>query len=385
VPPVRPPYSCPTSGSSESLYLSFFDEDDEPRRSPRPSRTRSAGGATADRQTVLVRQAVLVGGVVLVALLLFFVIRGCASSARKSGLRTYNADASRLIAESDRQISKPFFELLNDAKGQSPADLQSTISGYRNEADQEFKTAQNMSVPDQMVGAHRSLLNVLEFRRDGLSAIASSITGALSDDAEASDPALAAIAGQMQAFLASDVIYEARVMPLIKKGLDDGGVTGQEIAPSQFLPGVEWLSSAYVADKLGAQAPANAGRRGTPAPGLHGTGLQGVSAGNLTLQAGSPNRIPATTRAFAIKFTNQGENDESNVRVALTIEGGSKPIKATRTINLVPKGQTVTANLELPSAPPVGVPVTITAEVRPVPGEKKTDNNKSEYQALFTR
>jgi hypothetical protein len=365
--------------------LSFFDEDDEPRRTPRPSRSRSAGGATTDRQTVLLRQAVLVGGVVLVALLLFFVIRGCASSARKSGLRNYNADASRLITESDRQISKPFFELLNDAKGQSPADLQSTISGYRNEADQEFKTAQNMSVPSQMVGAHRSLLNVLEFRRDGLSAIASRITAALSDDAEASDPALDDIAGQMQAFLASDVIYESRVVPLIKKGLDDGGVTGQEIAPSKFLPGVEWLSSAYVADKLGAQAPANSGKRGTPAPGLHGTGLQGVSAGNLTLQPGSPNRIPAATRAFAIKFTNQGENDESNVRVQLTVEGGSKPIKATRTINLVPKGQTVTANLELPSAPPVGVPVTITAEVKAVPGEKNTTNNKSEYQALFVR
>jgi hypothetical protein len=33
----------------------------------------------------------------------------------------------------------------------------------------------------------------------------------------------------------------------------------------------------------------------------------------------------------------------------------------------------------------VGGGVTITAEVRPVLGEKKTDNNKSEYQALFTR
>lgn len=28
--------------------------------------------------------------------------------------------------------------------------------------------------------------------------------------------------------------------------------------------------------------------------------------------------------------------------------------------------------------------MTITAEVKPVLGEKKTDNNKGEYQALFT-
>jgi hypothetical protein len=174
-------------------------------------------------------------------------------------------------------------------------------------------------------------------------------------------------------------------VPLIKDGLDKGGVTGETVASSRFLPGVEWLSQSYVADKLGAQAPAgSSGSSGKPAPGLHGTGLQGVSAGNVTLQPGSPNRIPASTRAFAIRFTNQGDNDETDVRVQLTIEGGSKPIKATRTVNLVPKGQTVTANLELPSAPPAGVPVTITAEVKPVNGEKKTDNNKAEYQALFT-
>jgi hypothetical protein len=368
--------------------VSFFDEDDEPtRRSTRPGRTRSGGTASADRQTVLIRQAVLVGGVLVFALILFFLIRGCAADARKRGLRDYNQNAGRIITESDRQIAKPFFDLLNDAKGQSPADLQSTISGYRTEAEQQFKAAQDLSVPDQMVGAHRSLLEVLEFRRDGLDAIASRITAALSDDAEASDPAVSDIAGQMAAFLASDVIYDARVVPLIKDGLREGDAGDQPVAASQFLPGVEWLSESFIADKLGAQAPAGGGggSRGQPAPGLHGTGLQGVSAGDVTLQPGSPNRIPASTRAFAVRFTNQGENDETDVRVVLTIEGGSKPIKAQRTVNLVQKGQTATANLEIDTAPPVGVPVTITAEVRPVPGEKKTDNNKSEYQALFTR
>jgi hypothetical protein len=367
--------------------VSFFDEDDEPtRRSTRPSRTRSGGAATTDRQTVLMRQAVLIGGVLLFALILFFLIRGCASDARKRGLRDYNQNAGRIITESDRQIAKPFFDLLNDAKGQSPADLQSTISGYRTEAEQQFKAAQDLSVPDQMVGAHRSLLMVLEFRRDALDAIASRITAALSDDAEASDPAIADIAGQMSAFLASDVIYDARVVPLIKQGLKDGDAGDQPVAASQFLPGVEWLSESYIADKLGAQAPTGGGgSKGTPAPGLHGTGIQGVSAGDVTLQPGSPNRIPASTRAFAVRFTNQGENDETDVKVTLTIEGGSKPIKAQRTVNLVQKGQTATANLEIDTAPPAGVPVTITAEVKPVPGEKKTDNNKSEYQALFTK
>ena len=125
-----------------------------------------------------------------------------------------------------------------------------------------------------MVGAQRSLLMALEFRRDGLDAIASRITRRAERRAEAADPAIDAIAGQMQAFLASDVIYNARVAPLIKDGLEEGDVGGQTIAASQFLPGVEWLSDADVADKLGAQAarPAAAAASGQPAPGLHGTG-----------------------------------------------------------------------------------------------------------------
>src|SRR3954449_10888948 len=54
-------------------YLSFFDEDDEPtRRSTRPGRARSGGTASTDHQTVLIRQAVLVGGVLLFALIVFF-------------------------------------------------------------------------------------------------------------------------------------------------------------------------------------------------------------------------------------------------------------------------------------------------------------------------
>src|SRR5215203_2701920 len=67
----------------EISFLSFFDEDDEPRTRVRPRRPASsrAGSTSPDRQTVLVRQLVLVGGSLLVLVLLFFVINGCRQSA----------------------------------------------------------------------------------------------------------------------------------------------------------------------------------------------------------------------------------------------------------------------------------------------------------------
>jgi hypothetical protein len=365
--------------------LSFFDEDDEPRRSPRPRRARPAGdAAVADRQTVRMRQGVLLAVSVLVVILLVLVVRGCMASAKENALKDYNREVASLIADSDRQVGGPFFELLGSPGQESATDLQTSISGFRVQAEQQYKQAQNLDVPDEMVAAQRSFLMVLEFRRDGLAAVAEQIRAALSDDAEAADGAINDIAGQMQEFLASDVIHRARVQPLVKRALDDAEIGGQTIATSQFLPGVEWISAAYVADRLGQQSRSGDGqRRGQPAPGLHGNGLQGVSAGDVTLQPDAPNRIPASTRDFVVRFTNQGENDEFDVKVMLRITAGNKRLSAQRTIDTVRQGATAEASLRLEEAlPAAGTSVVIRVEVQKVPGEEKVDNNRAEYDAL---
>ena len=53
-------------------------------------------------------------------------------------------------------------------------------------------------------------------RRDALNEVALDIRPALGDEGEAADRAIKAIAGQNQAFNASDVLYNARVKPFIR-------------------------------------------------------------------------------------------------------------------------------------------------------------------------
>jgi hypothetical protein len=48
-------------------------------------------------------------------------------------------------------------------------------------------------------------------------------------------------------------------------------------------------------------------------------------------------------------------------------------------------GESGSAELALTTAPPTGQPVTIKATVKPVAGEKKTDNNSESYPAVFTK
>jgi hypothetical protein len=143
-----------------------------------------------------------------------------------------------------------------------------------------------------------------------------------------------------------------------------------------------------VASRLGQNISTGRNASGTPAPGTHGHGLVSVAVGDVTLQPGDvANRVPAKPApVFKVTFENQGENDEFDVKVVVTVtpDSGGKPIKVERTVDTVATKQTAEATLALPKTPPAGVAATVTVEVKAVPGEKKTDNNKLEYRVLFT-
>jgi hypothetical protein len=367
--------------------LSFFDEDDEPRTRVRPRRSAPARGTSArpDRQTVLIRQLVLFGGFLLVVVLLIFVVRGCRQSQKESALKDYNRDVASIVRDSDTQVGKPFFDLLRNP---STGDLGTQIAGYKVQADQQYQQAKRISTPGEMTAAQRSFLITMEMRRDGLQQVADQIRTALSSDAEQADGAIEKIAGAMALFLSSDVVYGERVYPVISEELRKADVGAQQLQRTQFLPGWQWLDPNTVADALGQQLSADAatGSGREPAPGLHGTGIDSVQVGDQTLDPDAPNRIAyGADTEFTVNFTNQGENDEVDIDVVLRIDGGSEPIRVTKNVASVAAGAAASATLSLDSPPPFDTPVDITVEVKAVPGEEKTDNNKAEYSALFSQ
>jgi hypothetical protein len=377
--------------------VSFFDEDDEPVRTtrsrsrdrprPRPRRARPAGGAaTADQQTILARRLAGVVGIIVVILVLGLVVHSCSSNRHKDALGDYNRQANQ-IGGSSAQTGSQLFRQLNGAQNQSPEDLQQAVSSLKVQADEQLKQGQNLSVPDDMKAAQQSVLIALELRRDGLEAIAADIRTALGDQGRAADQAINRIAGQMQSFTASDVLWHSRVVPFIKDALTKGDVGGQTIQESRFLSDISWQSPQFVAQKLGQQLSTGSGAQSNQptGPGLHGTGLNGTSYGNTTLQPGVTNRLTYVAgQAFTVSFTNQGDNDEFNIKVTLQIarESGS-PITITRTVQKVAQGEKATVTLPLNKKPAAGTALTINVTVAPVPGEKKTDNNHSTYPTLF--
>lgn len=378
--------------------MSFFDDDEPPTRQARPRRPASSGGSTtgtrarpstagaggpSDPQQLMVRRAVALGVGALVLILLVIGVRGCLNSRAENALRDYNRNVDSIVNSSNDAVSKPLFDLLGSTGSDANlTDVQQQVNQLRVTADEDFERAEALDVPGDMENAQRSLLEVLSLRAEGIEKIAEDLPSLEGDQSE---DAAGRIAGQMSAFLASDVLYKARTQPFITEALADKNI---DDAPpeSVFLPDAQWIDAAFVRRQLTGRG---SGRTSSePTPGTHGHGLVSTAIGDVTLQPGVTNRVPASANPVVnVTFANQGENDEFDVNVKVGVSApGAKAINVQKTVDQTAAG-TAEISLQVPlgQAPTTGTPATVRVEIVPVPGEVTTDNNSSTYTVIFER
>jgi len=377
--------------------VSFFDDDEPPTRQARPRRPAGArpGGSTTgtrarpaatggdDPQQLMVRRAVALGAGALVLILLVLGVRGCLNSRTNNSLKDYNRNVGAIVSDSNDQVSKRLFELLAGGQDTNVTDLEQNVNQVRVTADEDVKRARALDVPGDMEDAQLHLLETLTFRADGVKHIAEDLPSLDGDQAE---DAADRIAGQMSAFLASDVVYSQRVVPFIDQALRDHDISGQPSVASTFLPDTQWLDPAFVRRQLTGKGAGKT--NSTPAPGTHGHGLLGVAIGTTNLAADTTNHVAAAANTVLnVKFANQGENDEFDVNIKVGVSGSTgKPINVQKRVDQTTAGGTeVTVQVPLGTTPPIGEPVRVTVEIAPVPGEVNTDNNKQTYTVVFSR
>lgn len=378
--------------------MSFFDEADEPRTTPRPRRAPSGGSGgrrrpPADEQTLLVRRLVAAGAVVVVLVLMVVLVRGCVGNKREQALKDYNRSVRTLADQSVSSVSGPLFETLRGAASQDAERVQDRLNQLRASAEEQLKQAQRLDAPDSVGQAQSNFVLVMSLRHDGISEIARQIQPALGSTAQAG-AAVDSIAAQMQAFNASDVIYSQRVAPLVLKALKGDGIAasydgtaGEQVAPySNFLGGSAFalMAPANVSKLLGTGS-ASADDSGDPAPGLHGHQIDSVSVGGTTLDPSASVTLPASPApTFEVAFTNGGEHDEQNVRVVVEIVSGSgTTLRAEAVVPSTTAGQAATATVAFRDSPPTDGTSEIRVTVEGVPGETGLDNNTATYNALF--
>lgn len=329
----------------------------------------------------MVRRAVALGVGALVLILLVVGVKGCLNSRTANSLKDYNRNVGAVVTDSNDQVSKRLFELLAGGTGTNALDLQQNVNQVRVNADEDVKRAKALDVPGDMKDAQYHVLDVLTLRAAGVQKIADDLPNLTGNDSEA---AAGRIAGQMSAFLASDVLYSQRVTPFVQEGLAKHDIKDQPIVTSQFLPDIQWLDAAFVRKRLTGKGSGNSSSK--PAPGTHGHGLLGMTVGGVTLVPGQTNRATAGANpVFSVKFANQGENDEFDVVISVAItSSGGRPITVQKRIDQTTKGGgEVTVQVPLGRAPPLNTAVNVKVAIAPVPGEVNTTNNSATYTVIF--
>jgi hypothetical protein len=328
----------------------------------------------------MMRRRVAAGIAVVLLIVIVLVVNGCLKSQRIQSLKDYNRNVSLIAAESDEQVSRPLFSTLTNAAGKSALSVEVQVDQLRIQAQKLVARAQGLNVPGEMAAAQRALLLTLDFRLEGLTKIAALLPSALGGQGKQTD---APIAGDMETFLASDVIYSQRVAPLIQQSLTGNGIQGLSTAPTRFLPNTGWLDPATVLARITGQAASSA-QSGQPLAGHHGSALKGVSVGGKALEPEPAlNHISGgSSPTFTVQVEDAGEFPETNVKVDVTVTAGGKQIKASHVIEKTEPAKT--ASVDIPVAGiPLGVASKIEVQIEPVPGETNHEGTKNTYLAIF--
>jgi hypothetical protein len=323
----------------------------------------------------MVRRTIAAGAGVLVVILLVVGLRACLNARNERAIKDYVRDVNALVGESNQQ-SDQLFKALEQSPNAGDVDRINQLNAFRSQAAQFVDRARALDAPGDMSSAKGFLVETMRFRAAGVSDIADAI-----DQSGDAKPSSKAIAQDMQDFLTSDVIYQERAVQAMRDTLKDKGL-GETITASVYLPTVDWLQVDYVGERVGS---GGGGSDGQASPGLHGNGLGTVTLGGQTL---APEESTSVTLSddlsFEVQVVNQGENDESDVKVVVTVGKGGDAVKLEKTLDAIAAGETKSVQLPLREKPATGQNVPVTVEIEAVPGEEKTDNNKGDFTVIFT-
>lgn len=333
----------------------------------------------------MVRRLVAAGAGIVVLLLVVVLFRGCLNSRKDSAFRDYVRNMSALVQQSNQE-SQGFFRTLQSPDNTSDVDIENQLNTFSGQAGQLVERATALDHPGDLDGAQQYLQETLQFRRDGVAAIAQQLPAAIADQGNRGQ-GTKRIAASMQNFLASDVVYQTRFTSSLNSALEEQSLAGEEQVPqSKFLPDVGWLQDGTVGDRIPKLGGTGGASNKAATPGLHGTGIAAATLGGQALTPGNSVSVPVTgDLKLAVQVANQGENTESDVKVSVSIGRGGDAIKADKVLDTIAAGETKAVDIPLTDQPPTGQNVPINVTIAGVPGEIKTDNNKASYTAIFTR
>jgi hypothetical protein len=336
-----------------------------PVRRQRPARR-------PERQQILLRRGLALGGALLLLIVLVLGVKGCLDARKNRALSDYARDVTQIVEETD-QTSKAFFERLSDPEGLSVTEFVAEVSADRSAMDNYASRVDGLDAPGDMSHAQNALELVYELRSSAMDEIAEKMSTALAE--LGAEKATVAIANQMRILVGSDVLYAAVPRPEINAVLAANGIEGSDVPKSIFVPdGTLWLEESAVSDALSGVDGGS-----TTASGVHGLALIRTSVNGTELSPEAPTGVISEgTPEVEVEIENQGESTENGISVSIAVDGGSA---VESQIDSVGAAETASVSIPLTSAP--SGEVTLEVEVGTVPGERVSENNEASYTVAF--
>jgi hypothetical protein len=372
----------------DDIEFDFFDEPETEEATERVrTQRRPPGGPSGPRRPVrpagfipMLRLAGLIAFLILAAVLLVVLIKGCADDSKHDLYADYVGKVDGIAGRS-RQIGVSLNQTLT-ATGIKETELESRIEGLAAQASQEANQAKSVDAPGALRAEHAHLIEILELRASALRRLAD----AFRKTATARNPTTSGrlLAEQIRLLVASDVNWdfyfrEPTVNELRKQNVSGVNVPASTLIANPDLASTQAMSTVWTRVH-GAATGGNPG-------GNHGSALVSTTAlpDDKQLDADAENTITASTDlAFRVVVEDSGDFQEFNVQVTLTIQKSPNPIVKRKTIPLINAGEQKTLTFTNLGPPPFGVPTTVKVDVQPVPGEKTTTNNSAEYRVIFS-
>jgi len=371
------------------IEFDFFDEPETGESPPAPGRPRpqrQPGGPPPPRQgpggiPPTARLAGLIAFGILIIVLLVLWVQSCSGTSKASSYKNYLAKVTVLAIDSNR-LGNSLAQAIS-TPGIKAGDLASKMNSLAQQQQIDEKTAAGIKPPAQLAVAHRSVVEALQLRVDGLTGLAKALQlGAGSTNVS---EVATNLATQTQYLVASDVLWSSRFRAPTRSLIDSSHITGLVVPASQFLHEQGVDSSSFWSPVV-TRLNGNSTSGGNTSGHAVGTQLIGVSAlpKNQQLSPTSLNTVVDTTNlGFAVQVKNSGDVQVASVQVTITIKQ-TKPISATRTIALINPGQTVTVTFKGLTQPQFVVRTTLEVDVQPVPGETNPNNNSASYPVIFS-
>jgi hypothetical protein len=327
------------------------------------------------------RRVIALGVGVLILILLLLGVRGCLNAREERGFENYVSDLEAIVTQST-QLSNDFFgRLLDPPEGLTELNLEAQVASDRGTAESLLQRVEGLDVPDELASAHGELVQAFELRRDGLAGVADAIPNALASEGRAE--AIDQIAGDMQAFLASDVLY-ARADSEIATVLTEEQIENTLPEPVQpFLPPPpdRWLDDSELILTLNTFAA----ETGNVPQGIHGLELANtlIDKTDLTTEFENTVNLGNDPPEITVDVLNGGDTEERDVTIDYTFTGGSEQVAGEITIPNIDAGGTASSTVPLAAVPETGVPLTLDVEVIAVLGEDVIDDNSATYTVTF--